>query len=143
MKRQEKAKNCFKEDYIRLYRKPEIDEKGNLIYRLISECSALLAFYQEVNLICRRNTGHYYPLTSLSYPVRLINKELKISFNFHSLRHTHATMLIQAGVNIKDIQARLGHSKASITLDIYGHKTEEMSVYTIEVLEKQFQDLEK
>lgn len=52
-------------------------------------------------------------------------------------------MLIQAGANIKDVQARLGHSKASITLDIYGHQTEEMSLYTINVLEKQFQALEK
>lgn len=52
-------------------------------------------------------------------------------------------MLIQAGANIKDVEARLGHSKASITLDIYGHQTEEMPLYTINVLEKQFQALDK
>ena len=75
--------------------------------------------------------------------IKIIKNELKIPFHFHALRHTHATMLIQAGANIKDVQARLGNSKASITLDIYGHQTEEMSLYTINILEKQFQALEK
>jgi integrase len=41
--------------------------------------------------------------------------------SFHSLRHTHASMLIAAGVDILAISRRLGHSKASITLDVYGH----------------------
>ena len=40
---------------------------------------------------------------------------------FHSLRHTHASMLISKGVDILTISRRLGHSKAAITLDVYGH----------------------
>jgi integrase len=40
---------------------------------------------------------------------------------FHALRHTHASMLIRAGVDILTISRRLGHSKAAITLDVYGH----------------------
>jgi integrase len=40
---------------------------------------------------------------------------------FHALRHTHASMLINAGVNIIAISRRLGHSKAAMTLDVYGH----------------------
>jgi integrase len=40
---------------------------------------------------------------------------------FHALRHTHASMLINAGVDILTISRRLGHSKASVTLDVYGH----------------------
>ena len=43
---------------------------------------------------------------------------------FHSLRHTHASMLIRAGVDILTISRRLGHSKAAITLDTYGHLIE-------------------
>ena len=43
---------------------------------------------------------------------------------FHSLRHTHASMLINAGVDILTISRRLGHSKAAITLDVYGHLIE-------------------
>jgi integrase len=37
----------------------------------------------------------------------------------HDLRHTQATMLIAAGVDIKTVQARLGHERAAFTLDLY------------------------
>lgn len=40
---------------------------------------------------------------------------------FHSLRHSHASALIRAGVDILIVSRRLGHAKASITLDTYGH----------------------
>jgi len=39
----------------------------------------------------------------------------------HDLRHTHASNMIFAGLNIKLLQERMGHSTASITLDVYGH----------------------
>jgi len=41
--------------------------------------------------------------------------------SFHALRHTHVSTLINARVDILTISRRLGHSKASITLDVYGH----------------------
>jgi integrase len=44
-----------------------------------------------------------------------------VSVSFHSLRHTHVSMLIRAGVDILTISRRLGHSKAATTLDVYGH----------------------
>ena len=34
---------------------------------------------------------------------------------------THVSVLIRAGVDILTISRRLGHSKAAITLDVYGH----------------------
>jgi integrase len=40
---------------------------------------------------------------------------------FHGLRHTCATLLLQAGVPIKVVQERLGHKKIEITLNIYAH----------------------
>lgn len=39
----------------------------------------------------------------------------------HDLRHTHATLALQAGIHPKVISERLGHSSVSITLDIYSH----------------------
>ena len=39
------------------------------------------------------------------------------NFTFHDLRHTHATLLLKKGVNIKVISERLGHSKIQLTLD--------------------------
>lgn len=41
--------------------------------------------------------------------------------NFHVLRHTHATELLAAGVPIIEVSRRMGHSKVSHTLDLYGH----------------------
>jgi integrase len=41
--------------------------------------------------------------------------------SLHSLRHTHASMLIKAGEDILTISRRLGHSNAAITLGVYGH----------------------
>lgn len=40
---------------------------------------------------------------------------------FHDLRHTYASSLIHASVNVKVLQKRLGHSSIKETLDVYGH----------------------
>ena len=40
---------------------------------------------------------------------------------FHALRHTHASQLIDAGIDIVTISRRLGHSSPAVTLSIYAH----------------------
>jgi integrase len=40
---------------------------------------------------------------------------------FHDLRHTHATLMLGAGVHPKVVQERLGHASIQITLDTYSH----------------------
>jgi integrase len=40
---------------------------------------------------------------------------------FHGLRHTCATLLLQAGAPMKVVQERLGHKKIAITMDTYSH----------------------
>jgi integrase len=42
-------------------------------------------------------------------------------FRFHDLRHTYVALLIAAGAHPKWLQAQLGHSSISQTLDRYGH----------------------
>jgi len=42
----------------------------------------------------------------------------------HGFRHTHASILIEAGTEMKEIQERLGHASINITADVYGHLTE-------------------
>jgi integrase len=39
----------------------------------------------------------------------------------HDVRHTHATLLLQAGVPIKVVSERLGHATIAMTLDVYAH----------------------
>ena len=45
---------------------------------------------------------------------------------FHGLRHAFATMALQAGKNPKVVSEALGHSKISITLDLYSHVIPDM-----------------
>ena len=40
---------------------------------------------------------------------------------FHSLRHTHASALIMAGIDVVSVSRRLGHSSPVITLKVYAH----------------------
>jgi integrase len=39
----------------------------------------------------------------------------------HGFRHTHATLLLESGASIKEVQERLGHNNVSTTMDIYAH----------------------
>jgi integrase len=45
---------------------------------------------------------------------------------FHDLRHANATSLLRAGIPMKVVQARLGHSTIQITADTYSHVTADM-----------------
>jgi len=42
-------------------------------------------------------------------------------FRFHDLRHSYASMLIAAGLDVKVVQGRLRHASATTTLTVYGH----------------------
>src|SRR6266536_1662658 len=42
-------------------------------------------------------------------------------FRFHDLRHTYAALMVAAGAHPKYLQAQMGHSSISVTLDLYGH----------------------
>lgn len=54
----------------------------------------------------------------------------------HGFRHTHATLLHDAGVSMKDVQARLGHSNITTTMDIYTHLTNKRNKETLNQFEK-------
>ena len=41
--------------------------------------------------------------------------------SLHSLRHTHASMLIGSGMDVLTISRRLGHASATVTLSVYAH----------------------
>ncbi|MDA1076084.1 MAG: tyrosine-type recombinase/integrase [Proteobacteria bacterium] len=52
-----------------------------------------------------------------------------------SFRHSHASQLIAANVNIKTVSERLGHSSITITLDTYGHMLPGMDENAAEAME--------
>lgn len=65
-----------------------------------------------------------YPSTITSWWKERLEKYELPHITFHELRHTSATLLINQGVHMKTISARLGHSKIGTTMDLYGHALE-------------------
>lgn len=45
---------------------------------------------------------------------------------FHDLRHSFATLSIEAGSDIKTVSESLGHATTAFTMDVYGHTSERM-----------------
>lgn len=45
---------------------------------------------------------------------------------FHDLRHSFATLSIEAGSDVKTISESLGHATTAFTMDVYGHTSEKM-----------------
>lgn len=60
-------------------------------------------------------------------------KNAKVSnIGFHGFRHTHASLLMNADVNPKEIQLRLGHADYSITMNTYSHLSKDKKKDTAE-----------
>ena len=81
-------------------------------------------------LVCVHENGKRITPRSLMYALH------DCGLNAHSLRHTHATKLIEGGAIPKDVAARLGHADATITQNLYTHDTEEMQKETLRIFEK-------
>ncbi len=126
----------YGEYYTNIYQKEENDEKGNTIYRLIEVEKSVPVTLPIANLILRKENGQYSTTDSFKYAARVIHYDLGIKFNFHSLRHTHATKLIESGVSPKAVQARLGHENIETTLNTYAHNTESMEQDAVDAFEK-------
>ena len=54
---------------------------------------------------------------------------------FHDLRHTAATLLLEAGAHPRVVAERLGHATPSLVMNIYGHATDRMQKNTTAPLE--------
>lgn len=59
-------------------------------------------------------------LTKREFRALLADADLP-NIRFHDLRHSHATLLLERGVNAKVVQERLGHENVKTTLDLYAH----------------------
>ncbi|MCS7276628.1 MAG: site-specific integrase [Dehalococcoidia bacterium] len=54
----------------------------------------------------------------------------------HYLRHAHASLLAAQGLDVKSLQRRLGHSQASVTLNVYAHALSEMDRRAAELVDE-------
>ena len=111
--RQDRAAEYYADKYIHLFegdnsRELNTDGKGVEIYP-----------------ICRRENGEYIQSRVMQHTSMIIHTQLGCEdFDFHSLRHTHATNLAEAGANPKYVQARLGHKNIQVTMQVYQHTSD-------------------
>ncbi len=112
-------------------------ESGRRLVALDEETSATLRAHRKAQAAERLAMGPAYEANMLVFcredgePLlgqsvsrtfgRLAKKAGLPQVRFHDLRHGHATLALQAGVNPKVVQERLGHSSVAFTLDRYSH----------------------
>ena len=78
--------------------------------------------YKALGLVASREDGSLIHPERFSrwFDARVRDAGLP-KIRLHDLRHTYATLALQAGVHPKVVQERLGHSSISVTLDTYSH----------------------
>lgn len=76
--------------------------------------------------------------TSHKFKDLLAEAGIDNAFRVHDMRHTHATLLLEAGVNVKVVSERLGHASTRITLDLYAHVLKTMQAAAVDALNKMF-----
>jgi integrase len=99
----------------------DIDLADDLLV-ILSEHVKNVGVYGDANWILPgRDNGPAWPRT-LAYYWDKASKSAGIQgVTAHSLRHFYASALIAAGCDVVTVQHALGHSKPSVTLDIYSH----------------------
>ena len=94
---------------------------------------------EEIDLIIVRESGEFIQPRIMQHTSYIIHTKLDYpEFDFHSLRHTHCSMLLEAGASPKYVQERLGHKNIQVTMQIYQHLTENMSKQGDDILNKLF-----
>jgi integrase len=78
--------------------------------------------YKESDLVFTRADGApLHPDYFRQAFERFVKKTALPKIRFHDLRHTHASLLLQAGVPVKVVSERLGHANAAFTITVYQH----------------------
>ena len=122
---QEKNEAEYNNLYTKHYLKDEITETHRRVKRIISltDLDFEIPLERTFPVFIKEN-GSFQGPDGIKYASKVINYELGIHFNFHALRHTHATMLIEAGIPVKAVAERLGHDNVRTTLETYVHVTD-------------------
>jgi len=78
--------------------------------------------YRDYGLVVCLEDGRAWDTSNFEHSFRRLMDRLGFKgVRFHDLRHTHATLLLEAGVHPKVVQERLGHSQIAVTMDTYSH----------------------
>ncbi len=74
------------------------------------------------DLVFARHDGSTWPPDSLTADWARTLRMLKLPIvTLHALRHTHVSHLIASGLDVVTVSRRIGHSKPTVTLNVYAH----------------------
>lgn len=108
-------------------RQRQIFLKSNIKIKGIVFTNGLNPYLSRTNLL--RKLAKYF-----------IRAELP-DIGFHGFRHTHASLLLNAGVEYKQLQHRLGHAQLSTTMDTYSHLSAKNAKAVVNIFDKAIQNL--
>jgi integrase len=93
--------------------------------------------WKENNLIFPSSVGTPITLTNLRMDFNQVLDQAGIPrVRFHDLRHTAASLMLNHGIPVIVVSKILGHSKPSVTLDIYGHLYHEMQTEAAQIMDR-------
>ena len=95
--------------------------------------------WEENNFVFRNEFGGVLsPLSPNSWLHKFCEREGLRYVNIHSFRHLNASLLIDSGASVKTVQACMGHSMASTTLNIYAHSFRRSQAIASEAVAENF-----
>ncbi|HEM4974598.1 tyrosine-type recombinase/integrase [Streptococcus suis] len=122
-----------------------IDKKTALMLKQYRNRQRLIFFDVGAcapSVVFATTTREYLPRNSFQEIIDNRCKVLNIPrFTCHAFRHTHASLLLNAGISYKELQYRLGHSNISMTLDTYGHLSKDKEKEAVSYYEKAINSL--
>ena len=88
--------------------------------------------YKNHDFIFAENHGHPRVMKKVMLRLQRLLKYMDTDKHItpHSFRHTHTSLLIEAGAGVKEIQERLGHADINTTMNIYAHMTKNIEEKT-------------
>ena len=123
---------------------------GTRLISIDKETANLLKLYQVRQRQLFHEVGGGVPKVAFATPTREYLSRLTLQnnlnsrcerlgiprFTFHAFRHTHASLLLNAGISYKELQYRLGHSNIAMTLDVYSHLSKDKEKEAVSYFEK-------
>lgn len=98
-------------------------------YRLMQQKNMLKLGYNFLNsdnlLFSTINNGYLSMSKPRQWNVAICKKYKLRRIKIHGFRHTHASLLFEAGASMNEVKARLGHADINTTMNIYTHVTDD------------------
>jgi len=105
-----------------LIKRPKSKSSRRTIFLPPGATSVLRNYQRAEGLILCRPDGRPMAPDAFSHAFADLLRRNKLpKMRFHDLRHTHVSLLIKYGVEMKAISSRVGHSGIGVTMDVYGH----------------------